>query len=184
MTNIIVVLPKAQDAMGIKNILVRNGFQVTGVCTTGAQAISQADGLNDGIIICSFKLADMVYSELYDYMPHGFEMLLIASDRLLSECRGDGIVCLSMPLKANDLISTVGMMCEGIQRRRRKVRLKPRVRSAEEEADIKEAKELLMARNHMTEEEAHRYLQKCSMDSGTNMVETARMALSMLRSSH
>ena len=77
MTNIIVVLPKAQDAMGIKNILVRNGFQVTGVCTTGAQAISQADGLNDGIIICSFKLADMVYSELYDCMPHGFEMLLI-----------------------------------------------------------------------------------------------------------
>ena len=53
MTNIIVALPKQEDARGIKNILVRNGFQVAGVCTTGAQAISQADGLNDGILICT-----------------------------------------------------------------------------------------------------------------------------------
>lgn len=27
----------------------------------------------------------------------------------------------------------------------------------------------------MSEEEAHRYMQKCSMDSGNNMVETAKM---------
>lgn len=180
MTNIIIALPKQEAARGIKNILVRHGFQVAGVCTTGAQAISQADGLGGGIIICSFKLADMVYSELQECMPCGFEMLLIASGHLLSECAGNGVVCLSMPLEVNDLIGTVGMLCEKIELRRRKARLKPRPRSAQEEADIRAAKELLMARNHMTEEEAHRYLQKCSMDSGTNIVETARMALSMM----
>jgi response regulator NasT len=38
-----------------------------------------------------------------------------------------------------------------------------------------------MERNSMTEEEAHRYLQKHSMDNGTNMVETAQMALAMFR---
>ncbi len=181
MTNIIVVLPKLEDAKSIKNILVRNGFRVTGICTTGAQAISQADGLHDGIIICSYKLMDMVYSELHEYLPAGFEMLLMASQHLINECYGNDIVCLSMPLKVNDLISTVGMMTEEIERRRRRNRLKPKVRSAEEEASIQEAKELLMARNHMTEEEAHRYLQKSSMDSGTNLVETAQMVLSMMK---
>ena len=35
--------------------------------------------------------------------------------------------------------------------------------------------------NGMTEEEAHRYIQKCSMDSGTNLVETAEMVLSMMK---
>ena len=44
-----------------------------------------------------------------------------------------------------------------------------------------EAKELLMERNRMAELEAHRYLQKCSMDSGTNMVETAQMVISLIR---
>lgn len=181
MTNIIIALPKLEDAKGIKNLLVRNGFHVEGVCTTGAQAISQADGLNDGIVICSYKLTDMVYSELLECLPPGFEMLLMASDRLLSQCEGSGIVCLSMPLKVHDLVSTVAMMSEGIVRRRRREKLRPKVRSAEEETFIREAKRLLMDRNHMTEEEAHRYLQKCSMDSGTNLAETAQMVLTMMK---
>lgn len=36
---------------------------------------------------------------------------------------------------------------------------------------------ILMQRNHLSEEEAYRYIQKSSMDSGTNMVETAQMIL-------
>lgn len=181
MTNIIVVLPKLEDAKGIKNILVRSGFQVTGVCTTGAQAISQADGLHDGIIICSYKLVDMMYDHLHECLPYGFEMLLMASQSVINECYGNDIVCLSTPLKVNDLVNTVSMMADNILRRRRRQRLQPRIRSEEEEMLIKQAKELLMSRNHMNEEEAHRYLQKCSMDSGTNLVETSQMVLSMMK---
>lgn len=181
MTNIIVALPKLEDAKGIKNVLVRNGFQVAGCCSTGAQAISQADGLHDGILICSYKLADMMYSELHECLPGGFEMLLMASQSVIQECYGNDIVCLTMPLKVNDLISTVNMMADNILLRRRRQHLKARTRSAEEDAIIRSAKELLMVRNHMDEEEAHRYLQKCSMDSGTNLVETAQMVLSMMK---
>ena len=90
------------------------------------------------------------------------------------------MICLSMPLKVNDLISTVNMMMDGIERRRRRLRQQPKMRSAEEDFVIQRAKEILMSRNHMTESEAHKYLQKCSMDSGTNVVETAQMVLSMM----
>ena len=37
-----------------------------------------------------------------------------------------------------------------------------------------------MDRNHLTEEAAYRYIQKCSMDNGTNMVETAQMILRLI----
>jgi response regulator NasT len=37
-----------------------------------------------------------------------------------------------------------------------------------------------MERSRMSEEEAHRYLQKSSMDSGTNMLETAQMVLTIM----
>lgn len=181
MINVIVGLPKLEDARNIKNVLVRSGFHVTGVCTTGSQVLSQADELNGGIVICSYKMLDMLYSELHDCLPFGFEMLLVASGNLISECYGNDIVCLSMPLKVNDLVNTVGMMAEGMERRRRKRREQPRGRTPGEEAVIKEAKGLLMVRNHMTEEEAHRYLQKCSMDSGTNLTETSRMVLTMMK---
>ena len=64
MVNVIVALPKLEEAKTLKSILVRNGFQVTSVCTTGSQAISQADGLHDGLVICGYKLEDMLYDEL------------------------------------------------------------------------------------------------------------------------
>lgn len=180
MTNIIIALPKLEDAKNIKSVLTRSGFRVTGICTTGAQAISQADGLRDGVIICSYKLPDMVYSELKECLPYGFELLLMASQKLINECYGNGIVCLSLPLKVHDLLNTVQMMTEGIERRRRRQKSQPKTRNPEEERMIREAKEVLMARNHMTEEEAHKYLQKSSMDSGTNIVETSQMVLAMM----
>ncbi len=50
----------------------------------------------------------------------------------------------------------------------------------EEQEIIDRAKEILAERNGMTEEEAHHYLQKCSMDGGNTLQETAQMILSML----
>ena len=193
MTNIVVVFPKAEEAKGIKSLLMRNGFSVTAACTTGAQALGHLDGLNDGILISGYKLLDMMYTELYECMPEGFEMLLMASAHVISEgvngrcasygreaSKGD-IVTLTMPLKVHDLINTVDMMTQTLERRRKKRRQKPKVRNEEEISLILEAKMILMNRNNMSEEEAHNYIQKCSMDSGTNMVETAQMVLSMMK---
>lgn len=181
MTSIIVALPKPEDAKNMKNLLVRSGYAVSAVCTSGAQALSQADNLDDGIVVCGYKLADMLYSELHDNLPPGFEMLLMASQRFLTECRDNDIVCLAMPFKIHDLVNTVEMMTNSVAYKRRKRREKPRQRNPEEVALIKEAKLLLMNRNNMTEEEAHRYIQKTSMDNSTSMVETAQMVLTVMR---
>ena len=72
------------------------------------------------------------------------------------------------------------MMQRERSRRRKKEKQKPKPRSKEERAVIENAKALLMERNHMTESEAHRYIQKCSMDRGTNLVETAQMILALM----
>ena len=79
-----------------------------------------------------------------------------------------------------ELVNTLQMMVQTLERKKRKAKQKGKIRTPEEKALILEAKHLLMERNNMTEEEAHRYIQKCSMDSGTNMVETAQMVLSIM----
>lgn len=177
MPSIIIAFPKLEDAKLIKSILARNGYQVNVLCTTGAQVISAANSLDDGIVLCGYRLPDMHYSEIYNYLPKGYEMLLMASPAKLEECINNNIICLSMPLKAHDLINTVEMMLASYRRKREK---KPKKRTEAEKAVILKAKLLLMDRNHMSEEEAHRYIQKTSMDSGTNMVETAEMILSLM----
>jgi response regulator NasT len=166
-------------AKSIKNLLVRNGFSVLGVCTTGAGALALADGLVDGIMISSYRLTDMQCLEIREYLPEGFELLILASQGTLQENMGSSMVCLAMPLKPLDLMNTMHMLEAGIERRRKKRKAMPKSRGAQEDKVIKQAKELLMARNHMTEEEAHRYLQKNSMDSGTNLAETAGMILTL-----
>ena len=166
-----------EDAKNLKNLLVRNGYNVAAVCTTGAQAVHCADGLVNGIMLSAYKLPDMMYSELKEYLPLGFDMILLASRNHISEC-GD-VVTVPMPFTIRDLLNTMDMTAEAVLRRKRKMRSQPMQRNEGDRKVIDEAKAMLMTKNHMTEEEAHRYIQKCSMDSGNNLVETAQMLLAV-----
>lgn len=180
MSNIIVVFPKREVAANIRNLLVHGGFDVLGACTTGAQAMQYADTLEEGIVVCGYKMPDMLYTELRNYLPDSFEMLLIASPDRWSEGEVGGVVGLSMPMKVYDLINTIEMMTRVIQKRRKQRKEALKNRGQKQQQVIWKAKELLMDRNNMSEEEAHRYLQKSSMNSGTNMAETAEMVLSIM----
>ena len=180
MTNIMVTFSKLEDGRNIKNILVRNGYQVVAVCTSGAQAIAAADGLSGGIVVSGYRFQDMIYTECRQCLPPAFSYLLIASPSRLGEKPPEGVIYLPMPLKVCDLLGTVEMMVQAQMRIKRKQKSRPKERSREEQELISKAKALLMERNNMTEAEAHRYIQKCSMDSGTNLVETAQMVISLI----
>ncbi len=180
MSSIIVVFPKIENAKSIRNLLVRYGYTVTAVCSTGAQALNAVDGAVNGIVICGYRFPDMMYHQLKENLPPKFEMLLLGSPAVISQCRGDDVLCVSMPLKAQDLIDTINMIERNFTRRKKRERENPKVRDSKEQATILEAKRLLMERNHMSEEEAHRYIQKTSMNNGTNMVETAEMVISIM----
>ena len=47
MSNIIVVFPKRENAVNIRNSLVRAGIEVSAVCLTGAKVLQYADNWND-----------------------------------------------------------------------------------------------------------------------------------------
>ena len=81
-------------------------------------------------------------------------------------------------IHSREFVSTVQMMTMDIARElKRRKKTQPKRRTAEEEKIINKAKALLMERNQMTENDAHKYIQKLSMDSGNNLVETAEMIL-------
>lgn len=181
MASVIVAFPRLEDAKNIRTLLVRNGYHVVGVCTSGAQVLQFADQHENGIVISGYKLTDMLYTDLYKYLPKQFQLLLVASQHILSSCRDNDIVCLALPIKVHDLANTLEMMMAAIARRRRKQKAKPKGRSEQEKKIIADAKLLLMERNNMSEEEAHRYIQKCSMDSGNSMVESAKMVFSLMK---
>lgn len=175
---IVVVLPKLEDAKKIRGILQRYGFSAVFACPSAAAVLQTVNQNDCGLVISGYRLTDMYYTELVENLPRYFEPVLIGRAETVAEA-GAGILSLTTPLKVVDLVNTVNMVLARVERRRKKERPK-KPRSEQEENYIRNAKFLLMERNHLTEEEAHRYVQKCSMDSGTNMVETAQMILTLL----
>ena len=166
MSSVIVAMPRIEDARKIGETLKSRGMQSIEICTTGDGVLSKVHQLDSGVVICARSLKDMYCNQILDNLPDYFEILLITSKEGLEQCPPD-VVTITMPFR-------VAMQLE---RRIRKERKKPKKRSREEQECIDEAKRILMERNNMTEAEAFRYIQKCSMDSCTNMVETAQMIL-------
>jgi response regulator NasT len=178
-TNIIVAFPKAEDARNIKSVLNRCGFNVTASCTSGTRVLELVDNLDGGIVVCGYKLTDMVYTELSESLPRYFKVLLVASEGRWNEREDTDVVFVPMPIKVHTLSDTLNMMIETQLIMRQKNRKQPKIRNEKEQKLILEAKVLLMERNSMTEDEAHKYIQKCSMDSGNSLVETAGMVMSI-----
>ena len=65
MSNIIVVFPKRENAVNIRNSLVRAGIEVSAVCLTGAKVLQYADNWNDGIVVCGYRFQDMQYTDFF-----------------------------------------------------------------------------------------------------------------------
>ena len=182
MANIIIALSGPEESTGIRSVLARCGYRSVFICANGAQAIAKMDDLDDGIVICAYKLQDMMYSQLRDNLRYGFDMLLLVSQKHVNDCDGNGIVTLTMPLKVDVLMSTLNSMIDEQIRRKKRDRLRPKTRSEEDMRILNEAKALLMSRNNMTEEQAHKYLQKNSMETGSGLVETAAKVLTLMKS--
>ena len=159
---------------------MKSGLEVSAVCQTGAKVLQYAEMWSDGIVVCAHQMQDMHYTQMREYLPDSFEILLIAPADKWVDGIPDGVVGLPMPLKIYDLVSTIEMIQQMQYRRRRKKRETGKTRSDKDRQIINQAKALLIERNHMTEEEAHKYVQKTSMESGTDMVETARMILTVM----
>ena len=180
-SNIVIAFPKQEVAQNVKKILSQSGYSVQAVCTTGAQTLNSINNLESGILICGCRFIDMMYAEIYEYLPSEFQMLLIASASSIQEREISNIVSLVLPMKVHELLQTVEMMEGEIRRRRKRMRQRPKVRSEEDQKVIQKAKGLLMERNGFSEEEAHRYIQKRSMDNGTELVEVSQMILSLMQ---
>ena len=178
MSSIIVALPKEEDANRIKEILQRYGLRPSALCGTGSKALSCAHQFDYGIIICGRRMRDMNYTELFEYLPSGFGMIVLTKDASM-ETYSNRCVKLLVPFHASDIIATIEMLLPGYGSGRKKKKKGPIQRSPEERLIIDRAKAILIERNGMTEPEAFRYLQKNSMDYSRSLVEAAQMILAM-----
>ncbi len=172
---ILVAMPKHDDSERIARMIRGSDiWEDVFICDTGSEILRRIEDMDISLVLCTRRMCDMGYEELYEYMPAATNMLLLTKDNRI-DLFSSNIVVLQIPFKSADLINSMRMLLpEGYRRRSAKS-----ARSVGDKITIDKAKMLLMDRNNMTEAEAYRYMQKNSMDMGRTLAETAHMILSL-----
>ena len=176
MERVIVVFDSERSTGRICDMLESAGVAECLPCRSGGEARRNAAKFHIEVVICGFRLPDGSGENLFDDLPDSASMLMIAPQSQL-DLVNEEIFRLPSPISRGDLIASVRMVLQMSRRLARLIR--PR-RSDEERDVITQAKYLLMERNGLTEEQAHRFLQKKSMDSGVGLVQTAKLVLGEL----
>ena len=171
MDRIVVAFANEEAQRRILRLLASNGWEPAACCASGAEAIRTARKLGSAIIICGFKFRDMTATDLAADLRGTAVLLVVSSAVNLDMCEGENLYKLATPAARSDFFATLDMLRRFEEKN---LHHPPPKRKEEEQKLIRTAKELLMDVNRMTEAEAHRFLQKRSMDSGMKLAEMAQ----------
>lgn len=172
--NIFIAFDSRKIAVSIAKILIENGNNVVAISKSFAELMQSLSYYHGGIVItgCVFdrKRTDRIAENVSD----DFNFIVLGNKMQLDIISSDKVFKLSYPLQKNDLICSVDMLLSMDNQ------YKPTVHKDEnDEKIILKAKCMLIDMYSMTEEEAHRYMQKKSMNTGRKMVDIARIILDM-----
>lgn len=179
MKSVLLAFQNDKASAVIKNAVSLGGYRICAEARSGAEVLRICERMGEDfpILVCGFRLSDMTAGELYELLPYKESAVVLLSPAQ-SALRFDfppGLLALNLPVPRSDLIHTLADI-EAIMAQ--KPPKKERVhRSDDDKKLIDEAKALLMERHMMTEVQAHRYLQRQSMNSGRKMAETAVLIL-------
>lgn len=163
MEKVIVAFEKEKNALYIRDLIESSGLAAVQLCRSGMEVRRLAGQGDEVCVVCGYKLLDGSAEALFDDLPHGSAMLMIATQPQLDLCVSEGIFQLPAPARREELLEAVALMLT--------------TKGRGSDGEVRRAKAILMARRGMSEAEAHRYLQRKSMDKGCKLVDVARAFL-------
>jgi len=178
MRRVIVAFQSQENCTKIKDVLARAGLLVEDTCHAGSQVINMVNKLDDVLLICGNKLVDMSSIGLLELLPEETDVLMLLPPSQIESSWREGVFTLPLPVNKNDLLNTINMIFETKRESVFKKKIIKNERSAEGKEIVERAKLLLIEKHNMTENQAHRFIQKRSMDSASTMVDTALIILS------
>lgn len=172
MRQIVVAFERQSNCDRLREVLESTGEFTCLICRSAGQVKRAVGKLGLNLVVCGFKLPDENCESLSYDLPRRCAMLMVARQAQLDLCTAAGVLKLPAPVGREALLASVRLLVQLTQARQA-----PAQRSRKEQELVERAKGLLMERGGMTEEEAHRFLQKRSMDCGARMADTARQVL-------
>ncbi|MGI6240223.1 MAG: ANTAR domain-containing response regulator [Christensenellales bacterium] len=171
MDRLIVAFENEKTIARVREMLASSSFAPRATHRTGADVVRAVRDMGGGAVVCGARFPDMTADQIWRDLEGTARMLVIGNAAQLAMCTEPKLRKLALPVSRSllaaaveELIGQAGAAPRGGVRR-----------SAQEEMLVMQAKALLQRKYGMTEGEAHRYLQKRSMDAGVRIAATAEM---------
>lgn len=180
MSSIIVANSNKDSARKIAMVLKSSGLVVYDICTTGAQVVELTTRhYHGGVVVCGMDLPDMPAGGLPQTVSNGYDFLFIVKAYQADMATPLDSPCLMVPLNKADLVASVNMLLNIAEPSSLSIKKKIAAGAFDPKEIVQKAKVRLMERNYFSEGQAHRFLQKKSMDTCKKMVEVAMIVLEM-----
>ncbi len=180
MKSVILAFQNPEAAETIRRVVQLGGYGVSGVCSGGAEVLRMLEWASVSAVVCGYRLKDTTAAELYENLPRGVGMMvLLAQNQAGSVDIPYGIQSVNLPVSRTallDILKTVIMINDRPSTKKSGEDKRPG-RSDEDKQIITKAKEFLMEQSNMTEDQAHRFIQRVSMNNGSKMIDTAKSIL-------
>lgn len=171
MERIILAFSKDETIVKFRRMLDGSGFEVCAVAHSAAELFRLLSDVGTVLIIMGYKLRDGNLDDIYDNLRPGQRIMSIVKAEHQDMIENEEIFVLPLPVGRERLISSVRILLGDLDG-------KPRYdRSAADEVVIEKAKLYLMEKYRMSEQQAHRFIQKRSMNTGSKFADTARQIL-------
>jgi len=183
MKNIIIAFSNPLLTSWATTVLTRGGYLIEYSCKTGAEVARVADFCTSPVVVSGFQFPDMTAEELLGVLDGRLAMVTIVLPHQRDLIERADLITVPYPVSSMDLLQAI----EGVENAAARMAVtpdervvgkqRPSDRPAEEKLLILRAKTFLMETHQMTESQAHRFLQKSSMDRGLKLIDSARMVL-------
>lgn len=176
MKPIIMACAQEQVNIRLKSVLSQQGFFAENTVNKAASLLSLAQKMHGGVaVLTGFK--DFPIASLTELLPDGFCVLaLVQSGRFAPACSPDRLT-LPLPIDRPGFLQSVSLLAVesasdlGVLRAIDK-------NDGEYAKTLTAAKNVLMSRYDMSEADAHRFIQKRSMDCGVKLIDMASFVIS------
>jgi len=180
---IIIALSNIETGNKLKSLLVQEGYDVIGLCTSGNELIRLVMQYSPDLVLVGYKFKDMSLLDVYETLVDATSFLAIVNEPYRSFIEEDtDIYCIGTKISNVLLSNAIDLIFQG---KKRIKRLRDKVEKLEHTLEdrklIEKAKGKLMSTSGITENEAFRYMQKISMDSGRTMRDIASLILSEIQ---
>ncbi len=183
MKSVIVAFSNPLLANWATAILSRNGYSVEYACKTAGDVARVADFCTSLVVVSGFQFPDMTAEGLMGILDGRLAMVTVLLPHQRDLVERSDLITVPYPVATLDLLQAVQLVERNAAQNAAtrgaapSGKTRPHDRPAEEKLQILKAKEIMMDRFQMTESQAHRFLQKSSMDRGLKLIDAARMVI-------